>query len=118
NTPLGLSLDTEKGNAAPAGAHDGSASAHIWTGSTFSITPTDAAPLVLSGDLWYSGANNQRNSLGLRTGANPLFEIGFYNQGGANGLSVRLLGIGGGIGSGVERVSYTSLGAETDNAQW
>ncbi|HEX5218638.1 MAG TPA: PEP-CTERM sorting domain-containing protein [Verrucomicrobiae bacterium] len=121
NNSTGLSLDTASGNPAPAGAHSGTATAHTWIGSSFSITPTDASPLILSADLWYSGNNNQRNTVGLRTGTNPLFEMGFYNQAGppsANGLAVRLLGIGGVGGAWNELASYTALGTGSAAAQW
>lgn len=115
----GLSLDTTAGLGAPAGAHSGAATAHTWIGSSFSITPTDDAPLLLSGDIWYSGNNNQRNTIGLRTDANPLFEMGFYNQAtpSANGLAVRLLGLGGSPGW-VELIPYTTLGTGSEAAQW
>lgn len=116
SNPTGLSLDTTSGNPLPAGAHSGANTFHQWTGSTFSITPTDASPLVLSGDVWYSGSNNQRNTIGLRTGANPLFEMGFYNSSpAANGLSTRLLNIGGVGGTWIQLVSYTDLGTDP---QW
>lgn len=114
SNPTGLTLDLGAGNSAPSAIHSGAATVHNWTGSTFSITPTDAMPLILSGDVWYSGVGNQRNTIGLRTGANPLFEMGFYNSG-AVGLGVRLLGIGGIGGTWLELASYTALGA---TPQW
>lgn len=115
SNPTGLSLDLGAGNLAPSAMHSGAATVHNWLGAAFSITPTDAMPLILSADMWFSGAGNQRNSIGLRTGANPLFEMGFYNQLGANGLSVRLLGIGGVSGAWTELASYTALGV---TPQW
>lgn len=111
----GGTLNTEAGLSAPSGAHDGTASFHVWSGPAFSVTPTDAAPLVLSGDLWFSGTGGQRNTIGLRTGADPLFEIGFYNQAGANGLSARILNFAGNE-NWIELASYTSLGAGQE--QW
>jgi len=44
-----------------------------------------------------------------------IIEMGFYNQPGANGLSVRLLNIGGGAGAWIELASYTTLGVDP---QW
>jgi hypothetical protein len=117
NNPNGMSLNLGAGNPLPAGAHNGTNSAHTWTGSAFSLTPTDAAPVVLTADLWYSGAINQRNTVGLRTGANPLFEMGFYNQAAANGLGIRLLGIAGG-GDWIQLLTYTALGTGEANAKW
>ncbi len=111
----GGSLNTTDGLGAPSGAHDGTGSVHVWSGSAFSITPTDASPLVLSGDLWFSGTGGQRNTVGLRTGANPLFEFGFYNQLGANGLSARILNFAGNE-NWVQLADYASLGAGQD--QW
>jgi hypothetical protein len=120
NNASGLSLDPLNGHPGSAGAHGGTAAVHSWIGSSFSVTPTDAAPLILSADLWYSGNNNQRNTIGLRTGSNPLFEMGFYNQASpaANGLAVRMLGIGGVGGAWNELASYTALGTGTAAAQW
>lgn len=112
---LGGSLNTTDGLGAPSGAHDGTGSVHVWSGSAFSITPTDASPLVLSGDLWFSGNGGQRNTIGLRTGANPLFEFGFYNQAAANGLSARILNFAGNP-NWVQLASYTDLGA--GQPQW
>ncbi len=113
-SPTGLSLDS-----ASAGAHDGAASAHTWTGSSFSIAPTDDEPLVLTADLWYTGTAGQRNTVGLRNGANPLFEMGFYNDGtvGANGLATRVLSFAGSPGW-VGLASYTDLGTGEDASQW
>jgi len=76
----GLGLDTAGGQPAPSGTHNGAAQAHVWVGSTFSIIPTDANPLVLTADIWDSGAGNQRNTIGLRGGPFPLFEMGMYNS--------------------------------------
>jgi hypothetical protein len=100
-----LTLDLAGGNPAPSASHDGTAAAHNWIGSTFSITPTAANPLVLSADIFSSGAGNQRNSVGLRTGASPLFEMGMYNAfdndplelgNTGNGIGVRILNFAGG----------------------
>jgi hypothetical protein len=90
-SPTGLTLDASAGNPAPEAAYDGSAVAHSWIGSTFSLIPTDAAPVVLTADLWYTGKENQRNTVGLRNGANPLFEMGFYNQSSVSVLLTHLV---------------------------
>lgn len=112
-TTAGMSLNTSDGLPSPSGGHDGSATVHSWIGSSFSVTPTDSAPLLLSGDIWYSGANNQRNTIGLRNGANPLFEVGFYNSVN-NGLGMRVVAFGGNE-SWVQGLSYVELGT---TPQW
>jgi len=76
----GLGLDTVGGNPTPSATHDGSGTTHNWVGNgTFSITPTDANPIVFTADIWDSGSGNQRNTVGLRGGPFPLFEMGMYN---------------------------------------
>src|SRR5688572_17026718 len=70
----GITLDLTNGLAAPSAIHNGSAAVHQPIGLTFNLTPTDAIPVVLRADIFNTGAGNQRNSVGLRTGANPLFE--------------------------------------------
>jgi hypothetical protein len=96
----GLGLDLVGGNPSPSATHDGSATIHSWVGNgTFSITPTDLNPIVLTADIWDSGAGNQRNTIGLRTGANPLFEMGMYNSfndpAAGSGEGVRLVSLAG-----------------------
>jgi hypothetical protein len=100
----GLTLELGSGNPAPSAGHSGAAVIHGWTGSTFSVTPTAANPLVLSVDIYNSGAGNQRNTVGLRTGANPLFEMGMYNafdndpyelENTGNGIGARILNFAG-----------------------
>lgn len=88
----GGSLDTEFGNPGQSGAHDGSASIHSWAGSSLSVMPTDENPVVLSADIYDSGAASQRNTLGFRTGADPLFEMGQYLT---SGYAVRVLNFAG-----------------------
>jgi hypothetical protein len=61
---------------------------------------------VLTADIWSSGAASQRNTVGFRTGANPLFEMGMYNAfdndvngplaTSASGIGVRILNLAGG----------------------
>lgn len=112
-------LDTLLGNPGQSGRHDGTAAATGWTGSSISVTPTDSAPLRLTADLWYSGASNQRNTVGLRNGASPLFEVGFYNDGAlsATGLAVRVLNFAGN-NNWVELKSYGDLGTGGGTEQW
>lgn len=110
----GGTLATTGGNPGQAGAHDGSNQAHLWA-HAFSVTPTDEMPLILKADIWFSGTNNQRNTVGLRTGANPLYEVGFHNAAGSNGLSLRILNFAGNDGW-VELLSYSNLGI--DRARW
>jgi hypothetical protein len=76
------------------------ANAWWWTGSLLTVMPTDANPVVLTGDIYFNGNINQRTSIGFRNtpyaGADPLFEVGFNNvTEQANGLAVRHLGFGG-----------------------
>jgi len=117
----GLSLDLTAGNGAPSAAHSGDATVHIST-TAFSLIPTNAEPIRLTADLWYSGTSNQRNTVGLRNGANPLFEVGFYNSGGV-GLSVRILNFSGNE-NWVTLLPYTAgeldpqLGVGPASAQW
>lgn len=112
-------LDNTLGNLGQSGHHDGTAAATGWIGSLLSVTPSDSAPLRLTADLWYTGASNQRNSVGLRNGANPLFEIGFYNDGSlsATGLAVRVLNFAGN-NNWVGLVGYGDLGTGPGTEQW
>jgi hypothetical protein len=77
-TNAALTLDTTLGNPSPSAAHSGAAVVSTWRGSTFSITPTDANPIQLTADIYSTGIADQSNTVGLRTGANPLFEMGMY----------------------------------------
>lgn len=92
NLGTGGSLDTGFGNPGQSGAHDGSGSVHQWSGSALSVTPTDLNPVILRADIYDSGAASQRNSVGFRTGADPLFEMGQYL---GNHYAVRVLGFAG-----------------------
>lgn len=74
-----LSLNTGVGNPSPSVNNPGtSTGANIWSGSTFSLTPTDANPIRLTGDIISDGLAGSVTTIGLRTGANPLFEMGLY----------------------------------------
>ena len=100
-TTAGLGLDLAGGNPSPSATHSGAATIHSWVGNaTLSLTPTDLHPIVLTADILDSGIDNQRNTIGLRTGANPLFEMGMYNDfnepvAGASGEGVRLVSLAG-----------------------
>jgi len=77
----GLGLDLAGGNPLPSATHDGSATTHNWVGNgTFSITPTDLNPIIFTADIYDTGTGNQRNTVGLRGGPFPLFEMGMYNS--------------------------------------
>src|SRR5688572_15962843 len=66
-----LTLDSASGNARnPATGTN----PNIWAGSTFTLDPSDAAPVRFTADLISDGTVNSVTAVGLRTGANPLFE--------------------------------------------
>jgi hypothetical protein len=71
-------LDTTLGNPGQSALHPGG-TVNTWIGSTLSLTPTDEAPLVLTADIYDDGTPT-RNTVGFRNGANPLFEMGHYNE--------------------------------------
>ncbi|MBP7825675.1 MAG: PEP-CTERM sorting domain-containing protein [Verrucomicrobia bacterium] len=77
-TPASLTLDASAGNPSPAAAHSGANAIHQPMNLSFNITPTAANPLLLRADIYSSGTAQQANTVGLRTGANPLFEMGMY----------------------------------------
>ena len=65
------------GNAA---SHPGG-TVNSWIGSSFSLLPSDSQPIIFSADIFDDGASaNKRMTVGLRNGADPLFEMGFYNS--------------------------------------
>lgn len=73
-------LDKIKGNPGQSAYHPGGA-VNSWIGSTFSIKPTAEDTIVLSADIYDDGTSaNERLTVGLRNGANPLFEMGHYNS--------------------------------------
>ncbi|MGZ8920481.1 MAG: PEP-CTERM sorting domain-containing protein [Limisphaerales bacterium] len=79
NSPL--SLNTGVGGPAPSVNSPGTGTnPNIWAGSTFSLTPTDANPIRLTGDIISDGLVGSVTTIGLRTGANPLFEMGLYRS--------------------------------------
>ncbi|MBN2505093.1 MAG: PEP-CTERM sorting domain-containing protein [Verrucomicrobia bacterium] len=71
-------LSTDFGNPANSGNHPGGA-VNTWIGSTFAITPSDAQPIVLTADIYDDATSvSERLTVGLRNGANPMFEMGHY----------------------------------------
>ncbi|QDT07753.1 hypothetical protein K227x_61810 [Rubripirellula lacrimiformis] len=91
------SLDTTTGNGGQSAAHPGG-TVNSWIGSSFALTPTATQAIVLTADLYDDATSqNERLSVGLRNGANPLFEMGHYN--GADGhYFVRILNTSGNEG--------------------
>lgn len=76
-----LTLNTGVGNPSPSVSNPGTTtSPNIWAGSTFSLTPTDTNPIRITGDILSDGAVGSVTTIGLRTGANPLFEMGLYRS--------------------------------------
>lgn len=73
-----MTLDTTLGNPGSSARFTGAnTTAQLWRGNTFSLTPTDANPILLGADI-YNPGNATVTTVGLRTGANPLFEMGLY----------------------------------------
>ena len=78
-SPSPLTLNTTVGNPSPSVNNPGTSTAvNRWTASTFSLTPTDTNPIRLTADIISDGAVGSVTTVGLRTGANPLFEMGLY----------------------------------------
>lgn len=118
-----LTLDPVAGTARNPGT---GTTANIWDGSTFTLDPSDAAPIRLTGDIISDGAVGSVTTIGLRNGANPLFEMGLYRifdneQTGPDtwtqlvpsesGIGVRTLSIG------VDQTPATGQG-QTVNQDW
>jgi hypothetical protein len=116
NSPLSLNLGV--GNPAPSVNSPGTGTnPNIWAGSTFSLTPTDANPIRLTGDIISDGAVGSVTTIGLRTGANPLFEMGLYRsfdnlQTGPDSSEI-LSPAGSGIG-----VRTLSIGPDLNGQDW
>ncbi|QDU57554.1 hypothetical protein [Aeoliella mucimassa] len=88
-------LDTVTGNPGQSASHTGGA-VSSWQ-SAFSLTPTADESIVLTADIYDDGTSiNERMTVGLRNGANPLFEMGHYNSGAH--YSVRILNMYGNEG--------------------
>ncbi|HEX7861852.1 MAG TPA: PEP-CTERM sorting domain-containing protein [Verrucomicrobiae bacterium] len=99
-----LTLDSSAGNALNPGT---GTNPNIWAGSTFTLDPSDAAPVRFTADLISDGTVNSVTTVGLRTGANPLFEMGMYrlfdnvlnpdgstSPGTGSGIGVRTINVG------------------------
>ncbi len=88
-------LNVGVGNGGNSALHPGGA-VNSWIGSAISLTPTASESIVLSADIFDDGtSSNERLTVGLRNGANPLFEMGHYN-GTAEHFHVRVLNMYGG----------------------
>jgi len=97
STGLGT-LDTTVGNPGKSGLHPGG-TVNSWVGSSFSLAPTATHNVVLRADIFDDGTSaNKRNTVGLRNGASPLFEMGHYNST-VNNYHTRLLNGWGGTGA-------------------
>lgn len=80
-SPAGLGeLVNTNGNPGQSAWHPGGA-VDSWIGSSFSLLPNPSGAVVLKADIYDPGVGSlQRNTVGLRNGANPLFEMGHYNS--------------------------------------
>jgi hypothetical protein len=88
---LGVLVSTN-GNPGNSAYHPGGA-VNIWSGSTFSLAVNASQNVVLTADIFDSAVGSaQRDMLGLRNGANPLFEMGHYNSV-ASQYAVRLVSL-------------------------
>ena len=90
-------LVSTNGNTGNSGYHPGGA-VNTWIGSSFSLTPDASINIRLRADIFDDGGGLDRNTIGLRNGANPLFEMGHYNSF-ASHYTVRLLSLYGGTGA-------------------
>lgn len=78
-TGLGT-LNAGFGNPGQSATHPGG-TVNSWIGSAFAITPSATEAIVLTADIYDDGLSaNERLTVGLRNGANPLFEMGHYNS--------------------------------------
>lgn len=79
NAGLGT-LGTGNGNPGNSAEHPGGV-VNSWVGSVFSLTPSSTESIRLTADIFDDGtSSNERITVGLRNGANPLFEMGHYNS--------------------------------------
>lgn len=117
-TSAALTLDGTLGNPLPSAAHSGAGGAaniSKWVGSVFSITPTDDNPIRLTADIYSTGTADQANTVGLRTGANPLFEMGMYRYFDNNFANDNTEALSLGHGHGVRTIN---LGKELPGQDW
>ena len=114
-----ITLNTTNGNPSPSVSNAATATAaNIWKGSAFSLTPTDAAPIRLSADFFSPAVTaGAVTTVGLRTGANPLYEMGLYrsfdNIQTGSATSEALTPVGTGIGT-----RTINLGADLPGQDW
>lgn len=91
-------LATAFGNGGQSAAHPGG-TVNSWIGTPFSLTPSATENIVLTADLYDDATSqNKRLSVGLRNGANPLFEMGHWNSP-TEHYFVRVLNTNGGTGA-------------------
>lgn len=111
-----LTINSGTGNPAPAVNNPGSStSPNIWSGSTFSLTPTDANPIRLTGDIISDGAAGTVTTIGLRTGANPLFEMGLYRLFDNIQTGPDTTEVGTGTGFGIRTIN---IGTDLNGQDW
>lgn len=93
---VGVLVNTN-GNPGQSAYHPGG-TVNSWVGSAISVTPTATQNIVLTADIYDDGTSaNERLTVGLRNGANPLFEMGHYN-GTSEHYHVRVLSFAGNDG--------------------
>lgn len=110
NTGLGA-LNTAAGNPGKSAQHPGGV-VNRWIGSAFSLVPTGTESIVLTADIFDDGTSaNERITVGLRNGTNPLFEMGHYNST-TEQYHVRVLNMYGG-----ENWTPLSTGLKTSSGQ-
>ncbi|QDU35243.1 hypothetical protein KS4_33240 [Poriferisphaera corsica] len=84
---LGTLVDaTTVGGSGNAMSHNGGQVNSI---ALDNLAPTASTNVVLSGTYYDDGVGNKRISIGLRNGANPLFEFGIYNN--PSGYATRIV---------------------------
>lgn len=117
STGLGT-LNTSVGNPGQSASHAGG-TVNSWIGSSFSLIPTATESLFLTADIFDDAANqNKRMTVGLRNGANPLFEMGHFNTPAGAHYSVRVLNMYGGVGAWVPFDATLGTGASPLVAGW
>ena len=107
-----LTLDPGTGTASIPGT---GSNPNIWSGSTFSLTPSDASPIRLTADISAPGNAGTVGTIGLRQsgGINPLFEMGLYRSFDNVQTGPDTTAIGAGTGIGVRTINVgTDLNAQ------
>ena len=86
-----------------------------WIGTSISAIPSATQNVVLTADIYDDGlSSNERATIGFRSGANPLFEMGHYNN--PSHFAFRLVNIAGdsgGTNGGWQALTMTDT--EVDN---